>query len=166
MKQRVPICVCQTFICYQIWFDPEIWDKRKPVKPNFFVIILVNTHMHADHITGTGVLKKLSGCKSIISSASGAKADILVGEKDTISFGDHRLRILSTPGHTNGCVTYYIPEQVCIWGKFGKHRVPEDIWLILKEVKLHSVLLICETSHRDTEQWSSTLQEQERFLCK
>lgn len=68
--------------------------------------------MHADHITGTGALKNLSGCKSIISKASGAKADILVDEKDIISFGNYRLRILSTPGHTNGCVTYYIQEQV------------------------------------------------------
>lgn len=70
--------------------------------------------MHADHITGTGELKKLSGCKSVISRASGANADILVDEKDIISFGNHRLRILSTPGHTNGCVTYYIPEQVSV----------------------------------------------------
>lgn len=70
--------------------------------------------MHADHITGTGELKKLSGCKSVISKASGAKADIHVAEKDTISFGNHRLRVLATPGHTNGCVTYYIPEQVSI----------------------------------------------------
>lgn len=73
---------------------------------------LVNTHMHADHITGTGELKKLSGCKSVISRASGAKADILIDENDTISFGNYRLRILSTPGHTNGCLTYYIPEEV------------------------------------------------------
>lgn len=72
----------------------------------------VNTHMHADHITGTGELKKLSGCKSIISKASGAQADIHVDESDVINFGPHRLRVLATPGHTNGCVTYYIPEQV------------------------------------------------------
>lgn len=68
--------------------------------------------MHADHITGTGKLKQLCDCKSIISRASGAKADIHVNENDVITFGKHRLRILSTPGHTNGCVTYYLPEQV------------------------------------------------------
>lgn len=69
--------------------------------------------MHADHITGTGKLKKLCpGCKSMISRASGARADILLDETDVIKFGSHQLNILATPGHTNGCVTYYIPEQV------------------------------------------------------
>lgn len=68
--------------------------------------------MHADHITGTGKLKQLCDCKSIISRASGALADIHIEEKDEIKFGNHCLKTLSTPGHTNGCVTYYIPEQV------------------------------------------------------
>lgn len=68
--------------------------------------------MHADHITGTGELKKLSGCKSIISKASGAQADIFIDETDEIQFGRHKLKVLATPGHTNGCVTYYLPEQV------------------------------------------------------
>lgn len=71
----------------------------------------VNTHMHADHITGTGELKKLSGCKSIISEASGAKADIYVKENDVIHFGEHKIKVLATPGHTNGCVTYYLSEE-------------------------------------------------------
>lgn len=70
--------------------------------------------MHADHITGTGELKKLSSCKSIISKSSGAQADIFIDESDEIKFGTHRLKILSTPGHTNGCVTYYCPEQVSV----------------------------------------------------
>ena len=48
----------------------------------------LNTHMHADHITGTGLLKKLvPDIKSVISSASGAKADILVENGSTINFG-------------------------------------------------------------------------------
>ncbi|KAB0798999.1 hypothetical protein PPYR_06879 [Photinus pyralis] len=71
----------------------------------------MNTHMHADHITGTGVLKKLTKCKSVISKASGADADVHVNETDVVTFGRHKLQIFATPGHTNGCITYYSPEQ-------------------------------------------------------
>ena len=48
----------------------------------------MNTHVHADHVTGTGILKALTGCKSVISKTSGAKADVLVNDGDTIDFGD------------------------------------------------------------------------------
>ncbi|XP_057329693.1 persulfide dioxygenase ETHE1, mitochondrial [Microplitis mediator] len=72
----------------------------------------INTHMHADHITGTGKLKSiLPGCKSIISRRSGAQADILLEPHDSINFGRHQLEALPTPGHTEGCVTYVCREQ-------------------------------------------------------
>ncbi|XP_014288724.1 persulfide dioxygenase ETHE1, mitochondrial [Halyomorpha halys] len=72
----------------------------------------MNTHMHADHITGTGLLKKtLPGCKSLISKSSGAAADVHVAHNDVIQFGDFRLTVKSTPGHTNGCVTYVCDEE-------------------------------------------------------
>ncbi|CAH1967061.1 unnamed protein product [Acanthoscelides obtectus] len=78
---------------------------------NLKLIYAVNTHMHADHITGSGHLKRLSGCKSIISKHSGAEADILVTEGDYIDFGNHKLRVLNTPGHTNGCCTFCFEEH-------------------------------------------------------
>lgn len=49
---------------------------------------LVNTHCHADHITGSGVLRSLlPGCQSVISRLSGAQADLHIGEGDFIRFG-------------------------------------------------------------------------------
>ncbi|KAK2578355.1 hypothetical protein KPH14_002627 [Odynerus spinipes] len=72
----------------------------------------VNTHMHADHITGTGRLKSLlPGCRSMISHSSGAEADILLEPRDRIKFGRHYLVVIPTPGHTEGCVTYVCDEQ-------------------------------------------------------
>jgi hypothetical protein len=68
---------------------------------------VINTHAHADHITGSGQIKALrSGVQSVISRASGAKADVLVDDGDTISFGSQHLQVLATPGHTEGCVSY------------------------------------------------------------
>ncbi|KAK9696277.1 Metallo-beta-lactamase superfamily [Popillia japonica] len=95
--------------------DPVIEHAKRDFQAvkelNLTLKYAINTHMHADHITGTGELKKLSGCKSIISKASGAQADIFIDETDEIQFGRHKLKVLATPGHTNGCVTYYLPEQ-------------------------------------------------------
>lgn len=71
------------------------------------LIYAISTHVHADHVTGTGLLKsKVPGVKSIISKASNAKADLFVEPGDKISFGDLFLEVRATPGHTQGCVTY------------------------------------------------------------
>ena len=44
--------------------------------------------------------------KSIIGDKSGAFADLKVKENDRIEIGSINLSVLSTPGHTNGCLTY------------------------------------------------------------
>jgi len=72
----------------------------------------VNTHCHADHITGTGLLKqRLVVLKSGISKHSGAAADVLLGDGDKISFGKYSLTVRETPGHTDGCVTLVTGDQ-------------------------------------------------------
>ncbi|XP_072026622.1 uncharacterized protein [Amphiura filiformis] len=72
----------------------------------------INTHCHADHVTGTGKLKdRLPEVKSVISKASGAQADIYINEGDQVQFGDFAVDVLSTPGHTNGCVTYVFKHE-------------------------------------------------------
>ncbi|KAA8526712.1 hypothetical protein F0562_009059 [Nyssa sinensis] len=71
------------------------------------LIYAINTHVHADHVTGTGLIKsKVPDVKSIISKASNAKADIFVEPGDKIYFGNLFLEVRATPGHTLGCVTY------------------------------------------------------------
>ncbi|XP_017027280.1 persulfide dioxygenase ETHE1, mitochondrial [Drosophila kikkawai] len=75
----------------------------------------INTHMHADHITGSGWLRQLTGCQSVIAAASGAKADRHLKEGDRIKFGTHVIDTLATPGHTNGCMSYVIKDQACIF---------------------------------------------------
>ena len=50
---------------------------------------LVNTHVHADHVTGTGQLKKILGesFRSVLSENSGGEADVKIKEGDVIEFG-------------------------------------------------------------------------------
>ena len=63
----------------------------------------------ADHITGSGLLKKrFSGCKSVLGLEGNqdAKADLKLKEGEQIKAGSIAIDILSTPGHTNGCHTF------------------------------------------------------------
>ncbi|KAJ1392512.1 Ribonuclease Z/Hydroxyacylglutathione hydrolase-like [Sesbania bispinosa] len=71
------------------------------------LVYAINTHVHADHVTGTGLIKsKVPDVKSVISKASGATADLYVEPSDKVHFGDLYLEVRATPGHTMGCVTY------------------------------------------------------------
>lgn len=71
------------------------------------LIYAINTHVHADHVTGTGLIKtKLPDVKSVIAKSSKGKADVLVEHGDKIYFGNLFLEVRATPGHTAGCLTY------------------------------------------------------------
>lgn len=69
-----------------------------------------NTHCHADHVTGTGEMKRKMGgnLKSLISGSSGAKADVHVAHGDKVRFGEKELEVRATPGHTDGKFVWYL----------------------------------------------------------
>jgi sulfur dioxygenase len=71
----------------------------------------INTHMHADHVTSTGMLKRRTGSQSVIGKASGARADRYVVAGELVKFGKFALECRSTPGHTNGCMTFVWHEK-------------------------------------------------------
>ncbi|CAH8521138.1 unnamed protein product [Heterobilharzia americana] len=66
---------------------------------------IINTHLHADHVTGSGLLKRIPGSFSVLSHYEGAKSDIEVKHHDVIKFGNFELECRSTPGHTISCMT-------------------------------------------------------------
>lgn len=69
----------------------------------------LNTHVHADHITGTWALKSkhFPDCKSALAEVAGAVADVKLNEGDRIRFGSRYVRVLSTPGHTDVILIYH-----------------------------------------------------------
>ena len=76
---------------------------------------VLDTHIHADHVTGSSSLRQRFGSKLVLGERAGAPcADIMVKEGDLVCFGRHGLEVLETPGHTNGCVSYVArdPELV------------------------------------------------------
>lgn len=71
----------------------------------------LETHIHADHVSGAWLLKLRLGSSIAVSAASGAEgADRYLEDGDEILLGEHALRTLATPGHTSGCVTYVLDD--------------------------------------------------------
>ena len=80
---------------------------------NLNLKFVANTHVHADHITGSGEIKKRmimlnmstqvqehqQSVQSVISKQSGAKADVYVEDGDVIECGEEvKINVISTPG--------------------------------------------------------------------
>ncbi len=69
----------------------------------------LETHIHADHITGSGKIRERLGTKAVVHKNSRSDcADILVTGGDSITLGDQVIDIVETPGHTDTCISYHI----------------------------------------------------------
>ena len=70
---------------------------------------IIDTHIHADHVTGSTPLANEFGAKIVLSSGAkdvGAEcADLYVKDGDRLSFGEQDVGVLETPGHTSTCMT-------------------------------------------------------------
>ena len=72
----------------------------------------LETHVHADHVTGAWLLKRRMGSRIALSADGGASgADRPLNHGDRVSFGKRYLEVRATPGHTNGCLTYVLDDQ-------------------------------------------------------
>ena len=66
---------------------------------------IVDTHTHADHISSAAILKSEFGCTLYMSkNAISSLEPQVVGDGDTITFGDATLRVLESPGHTDDSI--------------------------------------------------------------
>ncbi len=76
------------------------------------LVATIETHVHADHVTGACRLRDRVGSQVITPAVAGVQgADRGVGEGDVITFGRYTLEVRPTPGHTEACTTYYLREQ-------------------------------------------------------
>lgn len=69
----------------------------------------IETHIHADHVTGASRLREQTGCKCAVPEQSGAShADVAVREGEPIHVGAMEIRPLYTPGHTDDHHAYFL----------------------------------------------------------
>lgn len=74
---------------------------------------ILDTHVHADHITGAGELRKRTGAKSAVSeSAQVSCVDISLHDRQELSLGHLKITALATPGHTDSCMSFIFDGRV------------------------------------------------------
>src|SRR5262245_2021252 len=76
------------------------------------LVATLETHVHADHVTGGWNLKHRLGSAIAVSAEGGAEgADRYLEDGDTVPFGTRHLEVRATPGHTKGCLTYVLDDR-------------------------------------------------------
>lgn len=73
----------------------------------------LETHIHADHVTGSGLLRKALNSLVMVHENSRAKcADVQIKGGDSIPLGTERINVINTPGHTDSDVSYLVRGAV------------------------------------------------------
>jgi sulfur dioxygenase len=68
---------------------------------------ILDTHIHADHVTGSGTIRHRTGAKTAVNQVANVPcADIALKDGDEIIFGNQKIRAIATPGHTDACMTF------------------------------------------------------------
>ena len=105
------------------------------------------THHHADHTDGIVALKTRHHCKVTAPRSEAARipaVDATVGEGDTVTVGGLTARVIETPGHTSGHITYvFDQDKLAFVGdtlfSIGCGRViegtPEMMWASLLKLR-------------------------------
>jgi glyoxylase-like metal-dependent hydrolase (beta-lactamase superfamily II) len=94
---------------------------------------VLETHVHADHLSGAPYIKVKTGAKVVIGerirevqkifrpvfnaldvSGEGSEFDRLVKDGDRLPLGDLTIEVIATPGHTPACVSYRIGNMVFV----------------------------------------------------
>lgn len=95
---------------------------------------IFDTHIHADHITWSWLLREKTWALIVLWTwASIANPDILVWDNEIIEVWNIKVKILSTPWHTDWCTSFLVDDMVFTWDS----------------------LLIRKTWRVDFQQWSS-----------
>lgn len=77
------------------------------------LVMAVDTHIHADHITALGALRDKTDCASVMGSMSKAECvSLRFNEGEKLCVDNLHLGILYTPGHTDDSYSFVLPDRV------------------------------------------------------
>ena len=73
----------------------------------------LETHVHADHITASGKLREKLNIQTAVGELCGATtADIQLKEGDVLMVGHQTIKVIATPGHTAGSMTFLWQDKL------------------------------------------------------
>ena len=95
-------------------YEQHLRDKALLDELGLTLGTVLDTHCHADHVTGAWLMHQATGCRYGISKRYGAAitcADLPLDHGERVAFGARALEVRATPGHTDGCVTYVLDDR-------------------------------------------------------
>ena len=104
-----------------ILVDPVIEQLERDLKLlkelDLTLVYCLETHIHADHITGTGKLREITGCLGIVPENAEANcADRQIKDGETLELGNIVIKAIATPGHTDSHMAYLIDRDIVLTG--------------------------------------------------
>lgn len=77
------------------------------------LVASIDTHLHADHITGSGQLTTLTDCQSMMGIETEAKfVQVKFCDDEILNFGNIKIRAIHTPGHTPDSYCFILDDKV------------------------------------------------------
>src|SRR3569833_2888790 len=81
------------------------------------LVAVLDTHCHADHVTGAWLMKQALGTVKIGAAAlyQAQNVDLPLGPGDVVRFGGQALAVRATPGHTAGCLSFVLGQHQAVF---------------------------------------------------
>ena len=77
------------------------------------LVKVIDTHIHADHVTGASKLKDITKCSTIMGDHTPAEAvEIKVKDDDYINLDNLKIRAMYTPGHTSDSYSFLMDNYL------------------------------------------------------
>lgn len=97
-------------------FEQHARDAALVRELGLTLVATVDTHCHADHVTGAWLMKAALGSRIALSGAYGAEnVDQPLAHGDVVRFGRSALEVRATPGHTAGCLSLVSPDRAMVF---------------------------------------------------
>ena len=80
------------------------------------LLFTLDSHCHADHVTGAWAMKQVFGCRIGLAEAYGAtNVDLPLRHGMVVRFGAEALEVRATPGHTAGCLSFVSADRCVVF---------------------------------------------------